>query len=69
MKSSEVKSMPRKEPEMNPSLSERDERIRQRAYELYEQHKRGDGYEVDDWLEAEAELRSQEKLDAKAAAA
>jgi hypothetical protein len=30
--------------------------IRRRAYELYEQRGRVDGHELDDWLQAEAEL-------------
>jgi hypothetical protein len=33
-----------------------EERIRRRAYELYEQRGREDGYETEDWLAAEAEL-------------
>jgi len=31
------------------------ERIRSRAFELYEQRGREDGHELDDWLQAEAE--------------
>ena len=38
-----------------PSVSE--ERIRQRAYELYVQRGGHDGAHVDDWFRAEAELR------------
>ena len=34
------------------------ERIAQRAYELYEQHGRQAGYELEDWLQAEREIRS-----------
>ena len=30
--------------------------IRQRAYELYEQRGKEDGYDLDDWLQAEAEV-------------
>ncbi len=30
--------------------------IRQRAYELYEARGREDGHELDDWLQAEAEI-------------
>jgi len=30
--------------------------IRRRAYELYEQRGRVDGYALDDWLQAEAEV-------------
>jgi len=33
-----------------------EEQIRLRAYELYEAHGREDGHEVDDWLQAEAEI-------------
>lgn len=31
------------------------ERIRVRAYQLYEQRGREDGHELDDWLQAESE--------------
>ena len=34
-----------------------EEEIRTRAYELYEQRKRGDGHDLEDWLDAETELR------------
>jgi Protein of unknown function (DUF2934) len=33
-----------------------DDEIRRRAYELYEQRGRQDGYDMDDWLRAEAEV-------------
>ncbi len=36
--------------------AELDERIRRRAYELYEQRNRTDGRDMDDWLQAEAEV-------------
>jgi len=41
------------------SLSDNDiqEQIRTRAYELYEQGGRKDGHDLDDWLEAESEVR------------
>ena len=32
------------------------EQIRCRAYELYEARGRGNGHDLDDWLEAEAEI-------------
>jgi Protein of unknown function (DUF2934) len=32
------------------------EEIRRRAYELYEQRRKEDGHDVDDWLQAESEL-------------
>ena len=38
----------------NPTALE--ERIRLRAYELYEARDREDGHELDDWLQAEAEI-------------
>lgn len=38
-----------------------EEAIRQRAYELYERRGRLDGYAVDDWLTAEAELQLKRK--------
>ena len=38
-----------------------EKRIRTRAYELYEQRKRGDGHDVEDWLDAEAELREHDE--------
>ena len=33
-----------------------EEQIRRRAYELYEARGRGNGHDLDDWLEAEAEI-------------
>jgi hypothetical protein len=33
-----------------------EEEIRRRAYELYEEHGREDGHDLDDWLRAEAEI-------------
>ena len=41
------------------SSSESQEQIRRRAYELYEQRGRDDGHELDDWLQAEAEVTQQ----------
>ncbi|HET9304515.1 MAG TPA: DUF2934 domain-containing protein [Candidatus Sulfotelmatobacter sp.] len=35
------------------------QKIRLRAYELYEQRGRGEGHEVEDWLKAEAEVIAQ----------
>jgi len=35
---------------------ELDEKIRRRAYELYEQRGRTDGSELEDWVQAEAEV-------------
>lgn len=33
-----------------------EELIRERAYELYERRGREDGHDLEDWLEAEAEI-------------
>lgn len=35
------------------------EQIRARAYELFEQRGRGKGYDLEDWLQAEAEVTQQ----------
>ena len=40
----------------NETTEQIQEQIRQRAYELYEARSRGDGYDLDDWLLAEAEV-------------
>ena len=34
-----------------------EQRIRQRAYELYEERGRTDGHDLDDWLRAECEIK------------
>jgi hypothetical protein len=34
-----------------------EEHVRRRAYELYEERGKVDGFEVEDWLQAEAELQ------------
>lgn len=44
------------------SREDKSERIRRRAYEIYEQRGRQDGQEVEDWLRAEQEVSS-ESLD------
>lgn len=36
----------------------REDQIRARAYELYEERGKEDGHDLDDWLRAEAELMS-----------
>jgi hypothetical protein len=38
------------------------EQIRIRAYELYEARGRGDGHDLEDWLEAEAELTDRTEM-------
>jgi hypothetical protein len=42
-----------------------EERIRRRAYELYEQRGRFDGFALDDWLQAESEIRGTKKPGSK----
>jgi len=46
-------------------VSNPEEKIRQRAYELYEQRGRVDGFALDDWLQAEAEIRGAPKSGSK----
>ncbi|MGO9402834.1 MAG: DUF2934 domain-containing protein [Terriglobales bacterium] len=48
------------------STSELQQRIRRRAYELYEERGKGDGNELADWLQAESEV-TQQKSKAMAA--
>lgn len=43
-----------------------EQRIRERAYELYEQRGREDGFAEQDWLQAEAEMISSHTLKAVA---
>ncbi len=43
--------------EIDPK-SESAESIRKRAYELYEQRGHIDGYELEDWLQAQAEVKA-----------
>ena len=38
------------------SGGDQNEKIRRRAYELYEQRGRGDGFALDDWLQAESKV-------------
>ena len=45
----------------NESTIPLEERIRTKAYELYKQRKRGNGHDVEDWLDAEAELREHDE--------
>jgi len=47
---------------LDASFDELEQRIRVRAYELYEQRGRRDGHALDDWLEAEAQLTQREVL-------
>ena len=40
-----------------PPVADIEERIRQRAFELFESRGREDGHDLDDWLQAEAEIK------------
>jgi len=40
----------------NAVEADREEQIRMRAYELYEARGGEDGHDIEDWLEAEAEI-------------
>ncbi len=51
------KPIPLRTPEQAAEArAELEGQIRRRAYELYEQRRRVDGYALDDWLQAEAEV-------------
>jgi hypothetical protein len=57
MKPSEVvPSAPIKADLQKTDSGELQDQIRARAFQLYEQRGRNDGHDVDDWLQAEAEL-------------
>jgi hypothetical protein len=57
-----TKSKPRESRSGKANLrSDIEERIRRRAYELYEQRGRIDGFALDDWLQAEAEILGKQK--------
>jgi len=42
--------------ESHPKPRRREEEIRRRAHELYEERGREDGHDMEDWLRAEAEI-------------
>lgn len=63
-----AKSKSRETRSRKPALSSPlEERIRRRAYEFYEQRGRVDGFALDDWLQAEAEVLGAQKPKVKAA--
>lgn len=64
-----AKSKSRKPRSPKPAYSSNiEERIRRRAYELYEQRDKVDGFALEDWLNAESEiLAAQRQPKAKAA--
>ncbi len=51
-----TRSIANKHKTRQSDLVKLDEKIRRRAYDLYEQRGRRDGHEIDDWLQAEAEV-------------
>lgn len=63
MKSSQVvPSVPIKtDLPITDGAGELQDQIRARAYQLYEQRGRDDGHNLDDWLQAEAELSQVQK--------
>ena len=52
--------------QLDAGFYELEERIRVRAYQLYEQRGKRDGHALDDWFQAEAELTEQRSLRAAA---
>jgi len=52
-------------PRKPKSVSNAEARIRLRAYQLYEERGRIDGYASDDWLQAEAEVLGAQKHGSK----
>jgi hypothetical protein len=51
---------------LDSGFDELEQRIRVRAYELYDQRGKADGHALDDWLQAEAELTEGKTLQAAA---
>ena len=54
------KVVPEEPAKATPRREVTDEEIRQRAYEIYLERGAAPGFELDDWLQAERELRSEE---------
>lgn len=58
MKRAHTTAIPRQtRTQVTKSTPDLQEQIRLRAYELYEQRGRGDGRDLDDWLQAESEVK------------
>jgi len=47
-------------PQEIPTQTDLEERIRRRAYEIYQARGSADGHDLDHWLEAESEIRTQQ---------
>ena len=58
----ELAPQPQQRSSSNPAFEELLERIKQRAYELYEARGRVDGNHEVDWADAEREIREQSQL-------
>lgn len=54
-------STPLKSTESTQSAVDVENRIRSRAYELYEQRGKEEGHALDDWLQAESEMKQENK--------
>ena len=61
MKSQVVPSVPIKTDQQTEDGGALQDQIRVRAYQLYEERGRDDGHDLDDWLQAEAELSQVQK--------
>jgi hypothetical protein len=60
MKPASPTTTPRQTPNhVTKSTPDVQEQIRLRAYELYDQREKDGGHELDDWLQAEAEVTQQ----------
>ena len=62
-------TMAKAENQTEPTTPEILEQIRARAHELFEQRGREEGHDMDDWLQAEAEVTQQQQQTAKTRAA
>ena len=52
-----MKRSEQEQPSQSPNMdAEQQERIRRRAYQIYQQRGMADGLDMEDWLRAEAEL-------------
>ena len=58
----ESASLPQQQSSSNPAFDELIERIKQRAFELYEARGCVDGNHEEDWANAEREIREQSQL-------
>jgi DUF2934 family protein len=56
-------SQPKQQRSLDDDFANRQEKIRQRAYELYQARGAVDGYHEDDWYQAENELLLQDSED------